>query len=144
MATDSQIKRLLTGTGSSGSRKKSGRNPKEWLVPANPKYYAILHAFDDADEIDWKQGAGIIKDDIVYMYVGAPVSAIMYKCIVTETDIPYNFEDENLKITALMKIKLLKRYDQKDFTFDKLKDVYSIYAVRGPRGIPGKLSDALN
>lgn len=144
VAADSQIKRILTGAGPSGGRKKSNRKPKEWLVPANPKYYDIVHAFDDAEEIDWKQGAGIIKDDIVYMYVGAPVSAIMYKCSVTETDIPYDFENDNLKITALMKIKLLKRYDPKQFTFEKLKDVYSIYAVRGPRGIPGKLSDALS
>ncbi len=143
VATESQIKRLITGTGAAGSRKKSSRSPKEWLVPANPKYYDIVHAFDDTDEIEWKQGAGIICDDIVYMYVGSPVSAIMYKCIVTETDIPYDFEDENLKITALMKIRLLKRYEPEEFTFEKLKEVYGIYAVRGPIGIPGKLSEAL-
>ncbi len=63
----------------SKKKKDKFRQPKEWIVPANPKYYDIEHAFDDEDEIDWKQGAGIIKGDTVFMYVGAPVSAILYR-----------------------------------------------------------------
>ncbi len=35
------------------------------------------------------------------MYVGAPVSAILYKCKVAETDIPYDYRDGNLTIKAL-------------------------------------------
>jgi len=123
--------------------KQKIRPPKEWIIPANPKYYDIVHAFDDADEIDWKQGAGIKVGDTVFMYVASPVSAILYKCKVTETDIPYKYEDENLTISALMKIKLLKRYKPEKYTFDVLKEEYGIYAVRGPRGIPNSLSAAL-
>ena len=144
------------------SRKKQQkiRSPKEWIVPANPKYFDIVHAFDDAGEIDWKQGRGIkagdtvfiyagkqgrgIKaGDTVFIYAGAPVSAILYKCRVTETDIPYHYSDRNLTITAVMKIKLQKRYKPDRFTFEKLKEEYGIYAVRGPRGIPHSLSEAL-
>ena len=77
------------------------------------------------------------------MYVGAPVSAVLYKCKVTETNIPYQYQDENLTITALMKIRLLKRYDPDRFTFEKLKTEYRIFAVRGPRGVPNSLSAAL-
>nr|WP_202898603.1 hypothetical protein [[Eubacterium] cellulosolvens] len=44
---------------------------------------------------------------------------------------------------ALMKIKLLKRYDPEEFTFDVLKEEYGIFAIRGPRGIPHSLSEAL-
>ena len=117
--------------------------PKEWIIPANPKYYDIIHAFDDENEIDWKQGAGIKTGDTVFMYVASPVSAILYKCKVTETDIPYKYADENLTISALMKIKLLKRYKPEKYTFDVLKEEYGIYAVRGPRGIPNSLSAAL-
>ena len=127
----------------SAKKKVKIRGPKEWIVPANPKYYDIVHAFEEADEIDWKQGAGIKTGDTVFMYVGAPVSAILYKCKVTETDIPYDYQDENLTIKALMKIKLLKRYKPEEFTFDVLKAEYGIYAVRGPRGIPNSLSAAL-
>ena len=128
----------------SKKKKNKFRQPKEWIVPANPKYYDIEHAFDESDEIDWKQGVGIIKGDTVYMYVGAPVSAILYKCKVTEVDIPFDYEDKNLKITALMKIKLQKRYKPDKFTFDRLKEEYGIYAVRGTRGISNSLSAALN
>ena len=52
-------------------------------------------------------------------------------------------QDENLTIKALMKIKLLKRYEPERFTFDILKEEYGIFAVRGPRGIPHSLSEAL-
>ena len=60
-----------------------------------------------------------------------------------EADIPYQYQDDNLTIKALMKIKLLKRYKADKFTFDVLKEEYGIFAVRGPRGIPHSLSEAL-
>ena len=129
---------------SSKRRKKAVREPKEWIIPANPKFYDVEGAFAKNDIITWKQGAGIIKGDIIYMYVAAPVSAILYKCRVLETDIPYDYQDKNLTITALMKIELLKRYDRDKFTFSMLGDEYGIYAIRGPRGVPYSLSEALN
>ena len=79
----------------------------------------------------------------MYLYVGAPVSAILYRCEVTETNIPYEYRDENLTIKALMSIKLVKRYPPERYTFDVLKRDYGIYAVRGPRGVPNSLKAAL-
>ncbi|MBP5222112.1 MAG: hypothetical protein J6Z35_02990, partial [Lachnospiraceae bacterium] len=38
----------------------------------------------------------------------------------------------------------LKWYDPEEFTFDRLKNEFDIFAVRGPRGIPQSLSNALN
>lgn len=125
------------------SAKKKLRPPKEWVVPANPRYYDIERAFEEAEEIDWKQGRGIKKGDTVYMYVAAPVSAILFRCRVTETDIPYAYADKNVAMTALMKIKLQGRYRPDQFPFEVLKEEYGIFAVRGPRGIPHSLSEAL-
>ena len=125
-------------------KKNSIRPAKEWIIPANPKYYDIVHAFDDRDIIEWKQGSGIRKGDTVFMYVGAPVSAVMYKCEVTETDIPFDYSDRNLTIKSLMRIKLVKRYPPEMFTFTRLGGEYGIYAVRGPRGVPNSLSAALD
>ena len=119
------------------------RPPKEWIVPANPKYYDIEHAFDAADTIDWKQGKGIKAKDTVFLYVAAPISAVLYKCKVLETDIPYNYQDNHLTIKSLMKLKLLKRYQPHRFTFEQLRNKYGISAVRGPRSVPGRLSQAL-
>jgi len=127
----------------SKQKKQKIRPPKEWIIPANPKYYDIEHAFDDAKEIDWKQGNGIRTGDTVYVYAAAPVSAILYKCKVTKTDIPYDYRDGSLTITALMKIRLLKRYKPDKFTFDRLKGEYGIFAIRGPRGVPHSLSEEL-
>ena len=39
------------------------RPPREWVVPANPRYYDIERAFEEAEEIDWKQGSGIKTGD---------------------------------------------------------------------------------
>ena len=127
----------------SAKKKQKLRPPKEWIVPANPKYYDIKHAFDHQEEIDWKQGAGIRTGDTVFMYVAAPISAILYECVVTETDIPFTYADKNVSMTALMKIRLKRRYSPDQFTFEKLKNEYGIFAVRGPRGIPNRLGSAL-
>ena len=128
----------------SSKKKEKIRGPKEWIIPANPRYYDIEHAFDDTDEIRWKQGAGIKTGDTVFMYVAAPVSAILYQCKVLETDIPWDYQDGKLSVKALMTIKLQKRYPPDKFTFTILKEDYGIRAVRGPRGIPYSLSQALN
>jgi len=120
------------------------REPKDWIVPANPKYYDVEHAFDKDDVIDWKQGAGIIVGDTVYMYVASPVSAILYKCEVLETDIPCNFKSDKLTVNALMKIRLIKGYARDEFTLNVLKDEYGIYSIRGPRGVPHSLRCKLN
>ena len=77
------------------------------------------------------------------MYVTAPVSAILYKCRVTRTNIPYDYTDDHLTIRLIMKIELLERFKPDRFTFHVLKNEYGIYAVRGPRGVPYSLSEAL-
>ena len=127
----------------SAKEKQALRPAREWIIPANPKYYDVEAAFSEKNEIDWKQGRGIKTGDTVFLYVAAPVSAILYKCRVTKTDIPFRFDDGNVRMTSCMKIKLLKRYKPDQFSFDVLGEKYGIYAVRGPRGIPDSLSEAL-
>lgn len=117
--------------------------PKIWIVPANPKYFDIIQAFEENNEIIWKQSSSIKKGDIAFMYVASPISAILYKCMVTEVNIPYDYEDKNLRINKVMKIKLLKKYDKDFMTFDKLNN-YGITAIRGQRSCPDKLYRLLN
>jgi len=110
----------------------------EWIVPANPEYYDIVNAFNENDEIIWKQSSKIKKGDIAYMYVASPISAILFKCGVVEVNIPYDYEDKNLKINKVMKIKLLKKYDKDFMTFEKLNQ-FGITAIRGQRTCPSEL-----
>lgn len=128
-------------TASSATRKKL-RSPKEWIIPANPKYYDIVGAFAERREILWKQGKGIKKGDTVFMYVASPVSAVLFQCLVTETDIPSLFKKTEVPMKSLMKIRLIRRFPPDAFSFDRLGAEFDIFAVRGPRSIPKKLSDA--
>ncbi len=114
-----------------------------WLVPANPKYYDIDTAFKKRKGVDWKQGKGIRKDDTVYMYVGSPVSAVRYKCTVTKTDIPFVFENDEVRMTRLMKMDVLQEYRADYCPFEKLKR-FNVNAVRGPRRIDEKLKEYLD
>ena len=114
----------------------------EWLVPANPKYYDVVNAFNDTDTIIWKQSSKIQVGDIVYLYVADPYSCIMFRCEAVETDIPYEYKGKDVSMTRVMRIKLLRRYEPDEFTFSKLGE-YGIRAIRGPRGIPEKLSEDL-
>lgn len=51
----------------------------EWIIPCNLKYYDVKGAFSKFKAIDWKQSAkNICVGDIVYIYVGKPISAIKY------------------------------------------------------------------
>lgn len=115
----------------------------EWIVPANPKYYDIEAAFFESDVIDWKQGASINVGDIVYIYMGQPVSAIIYKCVVVRNNIPYDYNDGNVKIKYIMEIKLLEKYDKSKFPFKKLNE-FGVNAVRSARFMPEELSKYIN
>ena len=115
----------------------------EWIIPANPKYYDIINAFNETDTIIWKQSNNIWINDIVYLYVAAPISAILYKCEVLEVDIPYKYSGKNVSMKKVMKIKLLKKYEKDKFTFERLNE-YGIKAIRGPRGLTDELSKDLN
>ncbi len=117
--------------------------PKDWIIPANPAYYDVVGAFEREKEIRWKQGRGIRKGDTVYMYVGAPVSAILFRCLVTGTDIPYAYGSGRLTITSLMRIRLERTYPPDRFTFEALSGRYGVRAVRGPRGVPDLLLEEL-
>ncbi len=126
--------------------KKKARTKKtlvrntNWIVPANPKYYDIEAAINENDEhiFMWKQSNSIATGDTVYMYIAAPVSAILYKCKVIEADIPYKYDDENVSMSRVMRLQLLETYDKTPIGLDMMKE-HGVGAVRGPRGIPNSL-----
>ncbi|MBR2743625.1 MAG: MmcQ/YjbR family DNA-binding protein [Clostridia bacterium] len=119
------------------SKKATARaaGQKSWIIPANPRYFDVDAAFESNPEIIWKQSSRICVGDIVYLYVGAPVSAVRYKCVVTAADMPYDYSDENIRIDRVMKIKRQKTYPPDVFKFERLKGV-GINTVRGPRLAP--------
>jgi len=113
---------------------------REWLIPANPKYFDLITAFSENEVIYWKQGSNISVGDIVYLYVAAPYSAILYRCKAVEVDIPRINTRRNS--TKAMRIQKLHTYDKSEFSLAVLKE-FGAATVRGPRSIPPALRHAL-
>ena len=105
-----------------------------WIVPANPKYYDLDMLFSEIKGIIWKQSSRVLPGDLVYMYITSPVSAIRYQCIVTETDIPFEYADSNVSMKKVMKLDVLKEYPADYCTFSRLAEL-GITAIRGPRTV---------
>lgn len=140
VATEAQICKVLgIANGGATQRKKSNRTEaKDWIIPANPKYYDVVGAFEASNIVTWKQGSDIHVGDMIYMYVAAPYSSIMYKCKAIEVDIPYQFSDENLTMKQAMTLELLKKYESGVWSFERMKQ-FGVYAVRGPRNMTAEL-----
>lgn len=114
-----------------------------WLVPANPKYYDVIGEFDRHEAINWKQSSDVRVGDIVYLYVGQPYSAILYKCIAEEVNIPYDYKDKNLSINRLMKIRRLKKYPADRYPYAYLNSI-GIRMVRGPLRLKKEIVEKLD
>lgn len=108
---------------------------KYWLIPANPRYFDVVKAFSEHQIIVWKQSSKIEPGDTVFMYVGAPISAVLYKCLVLQTNISHPYRNQHIKMKSEMKLKRLKVYQKHEFDFEKLKQ-FDVRAVRGPRHVP--------
>ena len=116
---------------------------KAWLIPSNPRYYDVVSAFEAEEVIAWKQGNDNIKTgDLVYLYVGQPYSAVLYKCVVEETGIPYLGHNENVNIKNLMMIRRLAVYAPDVMPLSRMKQ-HGVNTVRGPRFMPEEISDLL-
>ena len=107
---------------------------EEWIIPANPKYYDIVNCFNTTDELIWKQSSNIHINDIIYLYVAAPYSKIMYKCKAVEVNIPYSYKDSNIKINSIMRLKLIEDLKKENYSFEYLNKL-GIKSIRGPRKI---------
>ena len=122
---------------------KSRKTPVHWLVPANPRYYdldAAIAASKDRSFL-WKQSSLVKAGDWVYLYVTAPVSAVCYRCRVTEADIPYSFRNDQVHMKKVMRLQMKKRY-RKPLGREELRQ-HGVTTVRGPRLLPESLLEEL-
>lgn len=140
---EEQLKALLEMSHELSCRSGSGRRfrtePKEWLIPASPAIYDVEQDFGRDGMIIWKQTANYIVGDTVYIYMAAPISAILYKCAAAEVNIPYKYDNGNYHIRKAVKLRLLHRFSREDMPLSAMKEL-GVSAVRGPRGVPNILS----
>ncbi len=115
---------------------------REWLIPANPHYYDVEAAFRRSDTIFWKQTSNVAVGDIVYIYMGAPVSSVLYRCRAEETDILRGQEGkvrECGRRSREMTLLLLQRIPEGQVGREKLRE-HGVHAVRSARRMPPSLA----
>ena len=61
---------------------------ESWVVPCNIKHFDLISHFEKSDTVVWKNSFTIKQGDTVYIYVGAPISEIRYRCTVISDSVP--------------------------------------------------------
>jgi predicted DNA-binding protein (MmcQ/YjbR family)/predicted transcriptional regulator len=118
--------------------------PHTWLIPANPRYYDIMHAFKDPDELLlWKQSTKVRVGDTVFIYVTNPVKAVIFKCRAAQVNIPYHYRSKQVNLKQAMKLQFIQRYSPSQYSFDFLK-AHGIRYIRGPRKLSAQLIKLLH
>lgn len=125
----------------------------EWLISCNTRYYDIDTAFEDLSVLDWKQAAKEIQvGDGVYIYVGKPVSAIKYKCIVNKTGLKsIEIDDAKYVINGAtfenygryMELQLVRKYAD-ELKLPNLRKHGLVGNIQGPRRAIKELSEFIN
>ena len=100
-----------------------------YIVPSNISIFDVISYVENNKKFVWyKQPKDIKIGDIVFIYVGAPYSQILYKCEVTKTDLKiYSNRD--------MELKLVKKYKNNEYPYSFLKE-HECSFIRTPRSIP--------
>lgn len=99
---------------------------KGWIIPANSQWFDVEAYIEANDTFVWHCKNDIHPGDLVFIYLSAPYSCIMYKSQVIE-------------VTAgEMVLKRLHKYQRGEWPFAMLKE-YGVKALRGPRHLPEKL-----
>lgn len=126
----------------------------EWIIPCNLKYYDVKGAFSKFKAIDWKKSAkNICVGDIVYIYVGKPISAIKYKCRVNKTNLSkVEIDDSEFVINGEnyenygnhMELELIREYAGTELTRDMLVENWLKGNIQGPRRVDVLIQESIN
>lgn len=115
------------------------RDREVWILPANPHYFDLEAAFAQSPTLRWQQRVKAAVGDIVYLYVTAPVCAVLYRCRVVRADIPWHYDDDRIRTERGMDLELQQRYAPDFLPREKLQS-YGVRAVRGARRLPHRLA----
>ncbi len=119
----------------------------EWVITCNTKMFDIQRAFEKLSTIDWKQSANMQVGDTVFIYIGKPIMAICYQCIVIKVAMNYQEIDDSEFVKNYENYKKHKRYMrlQLERTFDETQYPYSELIDNGLKTLqgPSRVSDEL-
>lgn len=72
--------------------KKDAKQPKVWLIPANPKLFNHKACFEEQGQIYWTQHNNFQVGDTGYIYYSGSKKCIVDKFEVISTELPYSSE----------------------------------------------------
>lgn len=125
-----------------GGRPRIKGQREHWIIPANPGFFNVMEHFSSNKEVLWKQSAKLAAGDIAYIYVTSPDSEIRFVCEVLQPDIPYEYEDQNLRVTKAVKLKVLQEIPHGFCPIRKIREL-GVKAIRGQRTATPELADYL-
>lgn len=128
---DGEIMRLISVSRSFADPLASS-GPASYLIPSNPAICDVDAEFGKNGRILWHEPRGVKVGDTVYIYCGAPVSAVRYLCAVTDVGLHADY-DSRPQMLLIPKV----RYDDSFCTFARLNSL-GIRAVRGARRVGGE------
>lgn len=115
----------------------------EWIVPANPNYFNLYSYLRMNSVRDWSQPVNAKPGDIVYIYSSAPDSAIVFKTIVVESDLPNPYYPASSKRKKSMRLKVVKRYPKELLTMKVLR-TFGVRSMQGSKHVPLELKKVID
>lgn len=129
-----------------------------WIVPGNIKSFDVIAAFNKLNMIDWRQQLKAVEPgDIVYVYVGAPISAIKFSCevlltnlrggidtIIDDNEFVRDINFKNMGSSRYMRLKKIHEFDNDILTFSVMKDHGWKGSVQSARAVPIELADYID
>ena len=113
------------------SRRKSGR--QAWLIPASPKMYDVGRGFrTHGNMLDWHQRIDVRTGDLVFIYMTAPVSSIIYVCEVKKAGI---VDEDGVR---RMRLYMCREFEPGRYPLSMMRE-YGISGVRGARRMTDEL-----
>lgn len=132
--------------------KRRGVLMTEWVITCNTKAYDVVGAFKKLDMVDWKQSTNVEVGDIIYIYVGAQIRALAYKCEAIKVELSEDLIDDTEFVLddssygnygRYMRLHLLESYDDLRLGYSLLKE-NGLKTVQGPSKVTGELSKYLS
>ena len=122
-----------------------------WLIPCSPGVYDAEAALREYGRVSWHQQCSMQPGDLAYLYVTSPVMAIRCKCVIEETDVPFDDgEDDDGYVLdeafcartyrRYMDLRLAERYEDSPMLGYRMLLMNGLTgAVRSQRRVPATL-----
>lgn len=140
---DDRIFALIRESRNLVSGRSVSKSMNEWIIPANPHYFDLYSYLRMNAVRDWSQPVNVKPGDVVYIYSSAPDSAILYKTIVVEADLPNPYYPSSSRRKKSMRLKVVKRYPKELLTMKVLR-TFGVRSMQGSKRVPLELKKVID